>query len=204
MFLSYQDNVTLSPIYYGPDDGSLGPRVDNADAYAYFVTGQPGYWNDGDSLTLVRVAKAKLPNLSGSDYQRFAGGDGSLDANWTTNPASQVTIVSNSRKIGGYAGVWYMPQFNRYLLATWYYPNNSVTSDTKWNIYEAPHPWGPWTLIDAEREWTPGGYYNPDVIPGTIPGATANGTPLTWMFSGDWKTGTYYKFTTVTVVVNTH
>ena len=38
-----------------------------------------------------------------------------------------------------------------------------MTSNTTWLAYEAPHPWGPWTLVQTNT-WNPQGYYNPVMI----------------------------------------
>ena len=87
--------------------------------------------------------------------------------------------------------VQYIPALNRYLLFEWYYPNNIQSSsansaNSQWITYEAPHPWGPWKLIDS-RNWPAQGYYNP--VP--LQRSALNGTTLTLMstgnFNADWS-----------------
>ena len=39
-----------------------------------------------------------------------------------------------------------------------------MSATTAWDFYEAPAPWGPWSLIYSHT-WTPQGYYCPVVCP---------------------------------------
>jgi len=177
-------------VMYGADDGSTGYRVDNADAYAYII-GNDGYWNNGNALYLARIPKAKLPNLNPSDIAYYIGGDGNSDAAWASSITGIQPILSADGRMSEPA-VQYIPALNRYLLFEWYYPNSIQASSTnsansQWITYEAPHPWGPWTLIDS-RNWPTQGYYNP--VP--LQRSALNGTTLTLMstgnFNADWST----------------
>jgi len=176
-------------VIYGADDGSNGYRVDSADAYAYII-GNDGYWNNGNALYLARIPKAKLPNLNPSDIAYYVGGDGNSDAAWTPSIGGIQPILSADGRMSEPA-VQYIPALNRYLLFEWYYPNNIQSSsansaNSQWITYEAPHPWGPWKLIDS-RNWPAQGYYNP--VP--LQRSALNGTTLTLMstgnFNADWS-----------------
>ncbi len=177
-------------VMYGADDGSTGYRVDNADAYAYII-GNDGYWNNGNALYLARIPKVKLPNLNPSDIAYYIGGDGNSDAAWASSVAGIQPILSADSRMSEPA-VQYIPALNRYLLFEWYYPNSIQASsansaNSQWITYEAPHPWGPWTLIDS-RNWPTQGYYNP--VP--LQRSALDGTSLTLMTTGnynaDWST----------------
>ena len=176
-------------VMYGADDGSTGYRVDNADAYTYIV-GNDGYWNNGNALYLARIPKAKLQNLNPSDIAYYVGGDGNSDAAWTRSITGIQPILSADGRLSEPA-IQYIPALNRYLLFEWYYPNNIQSSsansaNSQWITYEAPHPWGPWNLIDS-RNWPTQGYYNP--VP--LQRSALNGTTLTLMstanFNADWS-----------------
>jgi Alpha-L-arabinofuranosidase B, catalytic/Domain of unknown function (DUF4185) len=176
-------------VMYGADDGSISYRVDNADAYAY-IMGNDGYWNNGNALYLARIPKAKLPNLNPSDITYYVGGDGNSDAAWTASITGVEPILSADGHLSEPA-VQYIPALNRYLLFEWYYPNSIQSSsansaNSQWITYEAPHPWGPWNLIDS-RNWPTQGYYNP--VP--LQRSALNGTTLTLMstanFTADWS-----------------
>lgn len=176
-------------VMYGADDGSTGYRVDNADAYTY-IMGNDGYWNNGNALYLARIPKAKLPNLNPSDITYYVGGDGNSEAAWTTSITGIQPILSADGHLSEPA-IQYVPALNRYLLFEWYYPNNIQSSaansaNSQWITYEAPHPWGPWNLIDS-RNWPTQGYYNP--VP--LQRSALNGTMLTLMstanFNADWS-----------------
>ena len=176
-------------VMYGADDGSTGYRVDNADAYAYII-GNDGYWNNGNALYLARIPKAKLPNLNPSDIAYYVGGDGNSDAAWASSITGVQPILSADGHLSEPA-IQYVPALNRYLLFEWYYPNSIQTSsassaNSQWITYEAPHPWGPWNLID-NRNWPTQGYYNP--VP--LQRSALNGTTMTLMstgnFNADWS-----------------
>ena len=177
-------------VTYGADDGSIGYRVDNADAYVYII-GNDGYWNNGNALYLARIPKVKLPNLNPSDITYYVGGDGNSDAAWASSITGIQPILSAEGRLSQPA-IQYIPALNRYLLFEWYYPNNIQSSsansaNSQWITYEAPHPWGPWSLIDS-RNWPTQGYYNP--VP--LQRSALNGTTLTVMstgnFNADWST----------------
>jgi hypothetical protein len=190
-------------VMYCADDGTIGylsacNRHDNADAYVYLMAND-GYWDSGNALYLARVPRAKLAELSAADYQFYTGGDGRLDSSWGAQ-TSAAEVISNAGKLGE-PNVQYVPALNRYLLLTFSYPQGLATSDshpehTQWLGYEAPHPWGPWTLISS-TDWPTQGYYNPIVLNDTI----YSGTTPTIMFTGNFMVAPVYDmfFSTITI-----
>ena len=189
---------TATFVMYGADDGTLGytaavNRHDNANAYIYMIANE-GAWNGGgpsngggNAYYLARVPRAKISRLQPGDYQYYVGGDGSLDAGWTSTQANAQPILSNFGELGS-ANVQYVPALNRYILLTFFYPhgagNPGTTFDTTWLVYEAPHPWGPWSLVNTTR-WPTQGYYNPIILNDTID----RGSTPTLMFTGDFFGG---------------
>jgi hypothetical protein len=188
------DFASMAFVMYGADDGTLGyfssdTQQDNANAYVYGIANE-GTWNGGgtqgggNAFYLTRVPRAKMRNLNPADYSFYTGGDGSLDASWSHLQTTAVAIISNYGSLGEPAVDW-IPALHRYLLLTYYYPNGANTSaaPTVWLGYEAPHPWGPWTLINSTT-WSQG-YYNPIPIEAT----KLTGTTPTIMFTDDFFTG---------------
>jgi hypothetical protein len=191
-------------VMYCADDGSLGyldtcNKTDNADAYVYVMTND-GYWDSGNVLYLARVPRARMSGLQSSDYEFYTSGDGSTDGSWTTDQRRAQPVIANPGKLGE-PSVQYIPALNRYLLLTFSYPDglavgNSNAQHTLWLGYEAPHPWGPWTLISS-MDWPAQGYYNPVMLNDT---ATTGTTP-TVMFTGDFWDWSQYQMHTSTLTL---
>ena len=192
-------------VLYCGDDGTLGywdrcNRRDNAAAYVYLLANE-GYWDSGSAFFLARVPRARLKALKGSDYQFYLGGNGALDSSWTSIQARATPVISNKRKLGE-PSVQFIPSLNRYLLLTFSYPEglaiaNRHSEHTLWCAYEAPHPWGPWTLINS-TEWPKLGYYNPIILNDTA----YSGISPTIMFTGDFfGVGTFQMYTSTMTIL---
>lgn len=201
MFASSTAFASAGFVEYGAD-GSPFPPLDNAQSYVYII-GTDTNWDNGSNLYLARIAQTDLPNLTNVQY--YQGGDGTVSSNWSTTYPS-TPILTASGQIS-FPSMQFLPQINRYILLEWYYPSPSTTSSTTWNIYEAQHPWGPFTQIGTQN-WTTQGFYNPSVVQRSVQGSSNNGTPLTIIFSGNYGTccgsGGYYHMFAATLQYNTH
>jgi hypothetical protein len=193
-------------VLYCGDDGTLGywaqcNRRDNAAAYVYLLANE-GYWDSGNALFLARVPRARLRALRGSDYQFYVGGNGALDSSWTSAQARARPVLSSKGKLGE-PSVQFLHALNRYLLLTFSYPEGLAIASrhsehTLWSAYEAPHPWGPWTLIN-NTEWPKLGYYNPIILNDTA----YTGTSPTVMFTGDFfGVGTFQMYTSTMTILH--
>jgi hypothetical protein len=64
------------------------------------------------------------------------------------------------------AGFHYVAPLRRYILPQWHYTRlddpNRRWDATRWDFYEAPAPWGPWTLFYSQN-FGPEGWYNPSI-----------------------------------------
>jgi hypothetical protein len=210
-------------ITYGADNGSALPsiRVDNADAYAYLICGQPlgdagtsdGSQFNADSIYMARIPWASLPSLDSTKIQYFIGGsngnsiDGSLDGAWQSTYSGAVAIATNPGHVSGYSFVHYVPSVGRYVWLDWYWNNPGSYTSSTWLIYEAPHPWGPWTLISTTT-YNPQGWYAPAAyMPSTLI-ATPNGTPMQLLVAGSFTSGScpicFYQLNVFPVTLNTH
>jgi hypothetical protein len=190
-------------VMYGGDDGTLGytsalNRQDDANAYVYLISNEgvnfagntTGSDGAGSDLYLARIPRAKLAAFGPrvADVQYFTGGDGNLDGNWSATSSAATAMVTNYASISQPA-VQFIPALDRYLLLT-YSMIGGINSDgthTQWLGYEAPHPWGPWSLISTmsfTSSSTVPGAYNPIPLNDT---AWA-GTSPTILFTGNFKT----------------
>jgi hypothetical protein len=171
-------------IVYNPDDGTLGPRVDNADAYTYMTSPTSASAPIGagsDQLNLIRIPTAKMPALNTSDVQYYKGGDGTFDAAWSSNYADAVPVLTDAGHTS-YSTVTYIPKINRYVLQFYWWPDlNNISAGSHWYFYEAPHPWGTWTRID-DTSWIGGGTSGA-YLPIVFQRSALSGSNLTILFT---------------------
>lgn len=136
-------------IHYGRNGGDV--EQDAADKFVYAVSNN-GFWNGGDDLILARVPRSKLPGMNPSDWEYFIGGDGMNPASWSTDISQAFKILERPAKLGWSAPV-FIPALKRYLLVSWFisptlkawFAPERITYD----FFEAPHPWGPWTMVGS-------------------------------------------------------
>jgi hypothetical protein len=187
-------------IYYGQD--GQAPAIDGADRYIYAVSNN-GFWCNGDSYVLGRIERQNMSRLDPADWSYYQGGDGARDESWTRDLAAARPIIENPLKCGE-TGVTYLPALGRYILVAWYYPGDpNVDADVSSIIfYEAPHPWGPWTMI-KEESTAPQGWYCPRVLSKWQSGQ-GNQLDAILVASGDYyEPGRYYRFIVAELALTT-
>jgi hypothetical protein len=178
-------------VNYGQDGHEA--IADASDRYVY-ATANNGFWDNGDDLVLGRVLRSKLPDLNASDWQFFKQGDGASDANWSSKMTEAQPIVSQPNHLG-MTGAVYLPQRKCYFMIGWYYPMGGgklphASSETIWDFYTAPHPWGPWKIIGS-HDFKPEGYYTPEICPKFT---STDGNQI-WAFTaGDFNSGQYHLY----------
>ena len=136
-------------IHYGQNGGQVSR--DGAGMYVYAISTN-GFWNDGDKLILGRVKRSNLPKLNSKDWEYYAGADGSIAANWSTEIKKAAAVLQRPAKCGQ-TPVCYVPALGTYLLISWY----NTAKMTKWfepnevryDFYQANHPWGPWRPVSS-------------------------------------------------------
>lgn len=175
---------------YGKD-GQMAV-ADGSDKYVYAISNN-GFWDNGDDMILGRVLRSKLPDLNAADWQFFKQGDGANDASWSSQMSDAQPVVTNKDHLG-MTGATYLPVQKCYLMIGWYYPKGGgklpdAHSETVWDFYTSPHPWGPWKIIGSHNT-KPDGFYTPEIAPKF---SSADGSKL-WVFaSGDFA-GAYHLF----------
>jgi len=195
-------------INYGQDDNPAS-TADGGDQYVYAVSND-GYAYDGNYMILGRVLRSQIGNLSAADWQFYtgpAGGDGTSDANWSSDLSKATHVLTAAHQLSQ-PDIQYYPSLHEYVLASFYYPfsaswpGNGTAHNSTFGFYEAPHPWGPWTrflnkpttetvcYIDCQPQNTmPLGLYDPAPVSKF---ARAEGLSNTIFTSGDFTSQVRY------------
>jgi hypothetical protein len=169
--------------------------------YAYFTGADDGnsYWDNGDYLLLGRVPKNQILTRSAWDFYAGLKQDGT--PRWTHNDVDTVAVfryplMTSEDHVSYDAGI------KRYLLANYGFhdkdlnprPNHQLPSYqsnclSQLTLYEAPEPWGPWSLFYQDDDAGQCGIYSASFPTKFMSG---DGTTL-WMVSS----GTFddYNFT---------
>ena len=143
-------------INYGQDDAAAS-TADGGGTYVYAISND-GFAYDGSSMILGRVLRSQIGNLNASQWQFYTGppgGDGTNAANWSSSASDAQPILTASHQLSQ-SGVQYIPQLGEYIMTSFYYPfvaswndtgtqKQGAASESTWDFYDAPHPWGPWT-----------------------------------------------------------
>jgi hypothetical protein len=139
-------------VHYGRNGGRM--HKDASMEYVYACSTN-GFWNDGDSLILGRVQRTFLSQLNSADWEYLTGPDGSTPKNWSREITQAVPILDRPAKCGQ-TPITFVPELGVYLLVSWY---NTETM-TKWyepnemryDFFQAPHLWGPWTQVGSHTD----------------------------------------------------
>ena len=153
-------------IHYGNNGGNV--MRDGANRYVYAVSTN-GFWNDGDSYVLGRVLRGQLRNLNASDWTYFSGGDGNIDKSWSAKIQDAQPLLNLTTKCGQ-SGPCYIPALGTYVMVAWYNTEKMAKwyepNEMRYDFYQAPHPWGPWTALNSFSDRflaTPGHMYGPSL-----------------------------------------
>jgi len=122
--------------------GGVAPNVDNAQAFVYLCAG-------GGGFRLGRVARADLPKLDKTKIEYFTGGQGIADSSWTNDINQSVALSTNKSSA---TAMTYNGSLARYIMTS--FSSDSFATppvQSTLRVMEAPHPWGPWTLLLDEN-----------------------------------------------------
>ena len=173
---------------------------DNAASYVY-ATANNGFWDCGDDMVLGRVARSKIGLLNGRDWEFYAGGDGMKSASWSPDMNDSKPILERAGRLGMTGPVYLLPH-RRYLMIGWYYPAGGgkikdACLHTKWDFYESPHPWGPWSQVGS-FESAPAGWYTPEISP-----KFQSRERVYALTAGNWNSREDYRLTMVPLEIKT-
>ena len=134
----------------GPAFVNFGRDNANArDTYVYAVSTEQ--FDNGSHLRLGRVPADHI--LDEAAWEWVAELRPSTTPRWTKNLAEATPILSDDRHIS-LSDMVYLAPINRYLLLTFeFHKDLSYDDGTKLYIYDAPEPWGPFTLVHSEDQW---------------------------------------------------
>ncbi len=151
------------------------------DSFAYALSGVG--WDNGSQCVLGRVPLDAIQDRSRWEFVAGFEADGSPQ--WSDNLVSAAPVLRHPGYLGA-VEIVYLHGIDRYLLLGW---RNKVKAEpgagSELVVYDAPAPWGPFTLVHHEDPWETAELnpYNPRV-------------PLKWydhernegwlLFSGNW------------------
>lgn len=111
--------------------------------YAYSQDGDSAY-EEHDGVVLARAPKSRIREKAAWEY--FAGFDASGKPRWTNDIAQRKPTLAFPGHCARTDAV-YHPGLKRYLLALGY---NHAGG---WGLFEAPEPWGPWSVAYHTHLW---------------------------------------------------
>ncbi len=144
------DDGVFTTIWFA-DYGQDAERRPEAEyVYAY---GLDRNWRDSFSdivadPTELFLARVPIDGLQDAGRWEFYAGSGEEGMpRWIADIAERHPVLVDERRTHGMSvlsqgGVTYLPRHQRYLYTSW--------TEFTFEFYEAPHPWGPWTLFFSE------------------------------------------------------
>jgi len=171
---------------------STATEVSQQRQYVYAISNN-GFWDNGDQMILGRIRRDRIQHLYAADWEYFAGENAGRSPVWTQDPATAEPVLQNPGKLG-MTGAIFVPFWRRYLMIGWYYPAGgaklkNAATETVWDFYTAPEPWGPWTQISS-LTFSPQGYCSPQICPKFL----SENRAVIWT-AGNWNEPKYYKLT---------
>jgi hypothetical protein len=148
--------------------------------YAIFPAGEDGgsYWENGDYILLGRVPKYSI--LDRGEWNFFTGlvskndNEGSAEHRWSSDEL-QAEPVFRYPRMTGENHISYNPGIRRYIMGNYSFldetgnprpyhavggwPASALRSQL--TLFEAPEPWGPWSLFYQDDNWGTYGDYQP-------------------------------------------
>ena len=154
------------------------------DPYVYAVS--TDQWDNGSHLRVGRVPPNRIQDISAWEW--IAELKDSNYPRWTRDLSQAIPVFTDDRRIS-LPDMVYIAPIKRYVLLTWrLYKDFSPDDGTELMIYDAPHPWGPFTLVHHEAVWE-----SVDMNPycPRLPLKWLHATPdgvVGWLqFSGSWR-----------------
>jgi hypothetical protein len=141
--------------------------------YAYFPAADDGnsYWENGDYILLGRVHKDRI--LVRDAWEFYTGLDKNGEPTWNKNDKLAVPVFRYP-KMTGENHVSYNPGIKRYIMGNYGFVDDDLnprpyhqgtwpesTYRSQLTLYEAPEPWGPWSLFYQDDNWGTYGDYQP-------------------------------------------
>jgi hypothetical protein len=146
---------------------------ENKDGYAYFIAhdGNDAY-QIYDGFMMGRVSVDSITEASA--YQYFAGWDGDRPL-WSRKLSDRKPVFEAPGRCYR-PNLVYNPGIKRYMLVTlpW---NHNADHERYLGIFDAPDPWGPWTIAAEKKDFTEARYHP------RIPSKWISGDGLTFWYN---------------------
>ena len=152
------------------------------DDFVYAISSDQ--WDNGSNLRLGRVPRDSIVQPWAWEWVCAFGPSG--EPAWTHTLADAIPVLSLHRWLG-LPEMVYLPALRRYLLLTWrLHEDFSGDDGTDLLVFEAPDPWGPFSLVHLEEYWE-GKAYNPYCPRVPLKWMNADGVSGWLQFSGSWS-----------------
>jgi hypothetical protein len=146
-------------VQYGKNYTGNGP--DNSGTYAYALIRNAAPSSTGANPRLARVAIANIANQVATDWSYYQGGDGMSNANW----GALSTAASILPPCCLVVSIQYLPRYRQYVT---FVTRFVASPGSVWDLYTAPHPWGPWELIATSPYYVPQQLVFPFIAPKSL------------------------------------
>ncbi len=124
-------------------------NADAPDPYVYAVSTEQ--WDNGSHLRVGRAPADRIQDVDAWEW--IAELKDYNHPQWTRNLQQAIPVFTDDRRIS-LPDMVYIAAIKRYVLLTWrLYKDYSPDDGTELMIYDAPHPWGPFTLVYHEAIW---------------------------------------------------
>ena len=172
----------------GPAFINFGKNNANArDNYVYAVS--TDQWDNGSNLRLGRVPADSI--MRREAWQYVCAFMPSGEPVWNYNLEESIPILSLHRWIS-LPEMVYLAGIERYLLLTWrLHKDFSAEDGSDMLIFEAPEPWGPFSLVHLEENWE--GDLNPYCPRVPLKWLEGDGISGWLQFSGCWDSRCFQK-----------
>jgi hypothetical protein len=154
------------------------------DNYVYAISNDQ--WDNGSLVRLGRVPSNRIQDAGAWEW--VAELKPGSAPRWSKNLNDAIPIFSDERRVS-LPDMVYIAPIKRYLMLTWrLYKDFSPDDGTELFIYDAPEPWGPFTLVHHEKVWE-SIEMNPYCprLPLKWLHATPDGVEGWLQFSGSWR-----------------
>ena len=181
----FPGNAFGGPAFVNFGKDNAGAR----DNYVYAIS--TDQWDNGSYIRVGRVPNDRIMDIAAWEFVSAVGKKGK--PTWAKDLAKAVPVLTDDRRIS-IPDMVYVASIKRYILLTWRLYNDFSPDDgTELIIYDAPEPWGPFTLAHYEEIWEIR-EMNPYCPRIPLKWLKQSANELTgWLqFSGSWRKGSAF------------
>ena len=136
-------------LFGGPAFVQFGMNNGEAlDEYVYAVSGDQ--WGNGSELRVGRVLADRIQQPDAWEF--VAAVDAGNTPAWHSD-INEARVVFRDERHPGLPEMVFLPGIERFLLLTWSLFEDFTPAGSELAIYDAPRPWGPFTLVHHEPVW---------------------------------------------------